>query len=579
MSTDKTAGAQAKSPTSLADEYPWIANYPEGVAWDMPITPAPLPVVLQEAARAFPANPAISFMGKITTYAALQALVDRVAAGLQQIGVKKGTKVGLFLPNTPTFIVYYYAILKAGGTVVNFNPLYTLEELTFQVRDSETEFMVTHDLAALFPKIEALLQRGVLARCIVVPFAAELPSPKRQLFLLLKKKDRANIAGSSAKDKVIDGAPLALTTAPLQPVAIDPVNDVAVLQYTGGTTGTPKGAMLTHANLHANTVQIVAWAADLVAGKERVLGALPLFHVFAMTGVMNLGIAKGAAIILMPRFQLQEALKLIHKEKPTMMPAVPTIFMAMLNAPNVKKFNLSSLRFCISGGAPLPLEVKLKFEKLAGCKVVEGYGLSEASPVLTCNPIEGRVIAGSIGPPIPQTIVSLRDLDDPTREVARGERGELCAKGPQVMKGYWKKPNETANQFVGEFLRTGDVAVMDEFGFFQIVDRIKDLIICSGYNVYPRRIEEAIYEHPAVEEVTVIGIKDNYRGEAPKAFIKLKSGMTATVADILKHLEPKISKIEMPSQIEFRDSLPKTMIGKLSKKELTAEEAQKRGSA
>jgi long-chain acyl-CoA synthetase len=217
------------------------------------------------------------------------------------------------------------------------------------------------------------------------------------------------------------------------------------------------------------------------------------------------------------------------------MHVVPTIFMAMLNAPNIKKFNLSSLRFCISGGAPLPLEVKLNFEKLAGCKVVEGYGLSEASPVVTCNPIEGRVIAGSIGPPIPQTIVSLRDLDDPTREVAPGERGELCAKGPQVMKGYWNRPEDTANQFIGDFLRTGDVAIMDEFGYFQIVDRIKDLIICSGYNVYPRRIEEAIYDHPAVEEVTVIGIKDDYRGEAPKAFIKLKAGATATKDDILRH--------------------------------------------
>jgi len=576
MSNDQSAGAKSPLESPLTAAYPWVANYPAGVAWDMPIKPEPLPMVLQDAVRAFPDNPAISFMGKITTYKALQAQVDTVAAGLQQIGVTKATKVGLFLPNTPTFIVYYYAILKAGGTVVNFNPLYTLEELTFQVRDSETEIMVTHDLAALFPKIEALIERGVLARTIVVPFATELPSPKRQLFLLLKRKDRANIAGSPVKDKVIDGAKLAATTTPLRPVAIDPLEDVAVLQYTGGTTGTPKGAMLTHANLHANTVQIVAWAADLVAGKELVLGALPLFHVFAMTAVMNLGIAKGAKIILMPRFQLQEALKLIHKEKPTMMPAVPTIFMAMLNAPNIKKFDLSSLRFCISGGAPLPLEVKLNFEKLAGCKVVEGYGLSEASPVLTCNPIEGRVIAGSIGPPIPQTIVSLRDLDDPTREVPHGERGELCAKGPQVMKGYWKKPAETANQFVDGFLRTGDVAIMDEFGFFQIVDRIKDLIICSGYNVYPRRVEEAIYEHPAVEEVTVIGIKDSYRGEAPKAFIKLKSGMTATAADILRHLEPKISKIEMPAEIEFRDNLPKTMIGKLSKKELMAEEAQRR---
>lgn len=568
---------QPLQPASSA--HPWLANYPDGVSWDMPIKPEPLPTVLERAAAAFAGNAAISFMGKSTTYGALAALVDRVAAGLQTIGVRKGTKVGLFLPNTPTFVVYYYAILKAGGTVVNFNPLYTLEELTFQVKDSDTEIMVTHDLAALFPKLEALISRNVLARVIVVPFADELPVAKRQLFKMFKGKDRANIAASPVKAKVIDGAALAKTTAPLQPVAIDPLEDIAVLQYTGGTTGTPKGAMLTHANLYANTVQIEAWASDLIAGKERVLGALPLFHVFAMTAVLNLGIAKGAKIILMPRFQLVEALKLIAKEKPTMMPAVPTIFTAMLNYPKIKDYDLSSLRFCISGGAPLPLEIKLKFEALAGCKVVEGYGLSEASPVITCNPISGRVIAGSIGPPVPQTVVSLRDIEDPAREVPQGERGELCAKGPQIMKGYWKRPTETANQFVGDFLRTGDVAIMDEFGFFQIVDRIKDLIICSGYNVYPRRIEEAIYEHPAVEEVTVIGIKDSYRGEAPKAFIKLKAGMTATTADMLRHLEQKISKIEMPAQIEFRDSLPKTMIGKLSKKELVAEEAKRQTPA
>jgi long-chain acyl-CoA synthetase len=259
-----------------------------------------------------------------------------------------------------------------------------------------------------------------------------------------------------------------------------------------------------------------------------------------------------------------------------MMPAVPTIFTAMLNHPKLKSFDMSSMKFCISGGAPLPLEIKLQFEELTGSSVVEGYGLSEASPVVTCNPMDGPVVSGSIGLPLPQTSISLRDLSDPSREVPAGERGELCVKGPQVMKGYWNRPKETADQFNGEFLRTGDVAVMDEKGFYFIVDRIKDLIICSGFNVYPRRIEEAIYEHPAVEEVTVIGIKDSYRGEAPKAFIKLKSGMSATVADIFKHLEPKISKIEMPSQIEFRDSLPKTLIGKLSKKELVAEEAKKR---
>jgi len=563
--------AQSPASTSL----PWLAHYPPAVDWHMPIPLGPVTDLLDQAARQFPNRPAIGFFGRITTYANLAAEVQRVAAGLQKLGVRPGTKVGLFLPNTPTFIVYYFAILKAGGTVVNFNPLYTLEELTFQAKDSETEIMVTHDLTVLFSKIEELMVRGVIGRAVVVPFTSVLPAVKAALFRVFKRGELSSVASSRVAQKIISGAALSTASGPLKPVAINPKEDVAVLQYTGGTTGTPKGAMLTHANLTANTAQVVAWALNLKSGEESILGALPLFHVFAMTVVMNVGIAKAAKIILMPRFQLVEALKLIHREKPTMMPVVPTILTAMLHHPEIKSFDLSSLRFCLSGGAPLPVEVKLRFEAASGASVIEGYGLSEASPVLTANPVEGEPISGSIGLPLPATLISLRDIEDPTREVAQGERGELCAKGPQIMKGYWKKAAETEKQFVGDFLRTGDVAIMDEHGFFSIVDRIKDLIICSGYNVYPRRIEEAIYQHPAVEEVTVIGIPDEYRGEAPKAFIKLKSGMAATTGDIFKHLEPKISKIEMPIQIEFRDSLPKTMIGKLSKKELAAEEAKR----
>lgn len=541
----------------------------------MDLSGRPLTELLDDAARDFPAKAAIVFKGKTTTYRELAEAVGQTAAGLQKIGVSKSTKVGLLLPNTPTFIIYYFAILKAGGTVVNFNPLYTIEELSFQARDSETRIIITHDLKALFGKVETLLANGVLQRAVVVPFAPLLPIATELLFKIFKRKEIADVAHSPVAAKVTMGPEIEHSQATLKPVAIAPDTDVAVLQYTGGTTGTPKGAMLTHTNLYVNAAQINAWASGLKYGEERVLGALPLFHVFAMTVVMNMAIAKAATIILMPRFQLDEALGLIHKEKPTMMPAVPTIFTAMLNHPKLKSFDMSSMKFCISGGAPLPLEIKLQFEELTGSSVVEGYGLSEASPVVTCNPMDGPVVSGSIGLPLPQTSISLRDLSDPSREVPTGERGELCVKGPQVMKGYWNRPKETAEQFNGEFLRTGDVAIMDEKGFYFIVDRIKDLIICSGFNVYPRRIEEAIYEHPAVEEVTVIGIKDSYRGEAPKAFIKLKSGMSATVADIFKHLEPKLSKIEMPSQIEFRDSLPKTMIGKLSKKELAAEEAQK----
>jgi len=321
--------------------------------------------------------------------------------------------------------------------------------------------------------------------------------------------------------------------------------------------------------------QVSAWAPELVSGEERVLGLLPFFHVFALTVVMNFGIAKAAEIVIMPRFSLSEALRLITKTKPTMMPGVPTLFNAIMNHPEIKNFDLSSLKFCLSGGAALPVEVKQQFEAITGCKVVEGYGLSETSPVATCNPLEGPVKPGSIGLPLPGTFVSLRDLADRTKEVPQGEKGEICIKGPQVMLGYYKRPGETADQFAGDFLRTGDVARMDEEGFFFIEDRIKDLIICSGFNVYPRRIEEAIYEHAAVEEVTVIGISDERRGEAPKAFIKLKEGMTAAEEQIIEHLRPLISKIEMPAVIEFRDVLPKTIIGKLSKKELKAEEAER----
>jgi long-chain acyl-CoA synthetase len=574
-----TPGLSGDPDTVSAPTLPWLRRYPRGVDWHMPLSVAPLYTLLDDSIARHPSLPCTNFLGKTLTYADIGHLVDKVAAGLQRHGVKKGTKVGLFLPNSPTFIIYFFAVLKAGGTIVNYNPLYTVSELAGQVKDSDTELMVTLDLKVLFDKVDALLQTDVLPRAIICPFPALLPPAKAALFRLFKSKDLARPLTSPARERIIlEGDLLAGDDHPTR-VKIDPLNDVAVLQYTGGTTGTPKGAMLTHANVYVNVQQVASWQPDLADGEERVLGILPFFHVFALTVVMNFGIAKGAEIIIMPRFTLEEALHLIDKLRPTVMPGVPTLFNALLNHPKIKSHDLSSLKFCLSGGAALPVEVKQQFEAITGCKVLEGYGLSETSPVATVNPIEGPVKPGSIGMPLPQTIVSLRDLADPTKEVAQGEKGEICIKGPQVMLGYYKRPQETAEQMVGEFLRTGDVARMDADGFFFIEDRIKDLIISSGFNVYPRRIEEAIYEHPAVAEVTVIGIKDQKRGEAPKAFIKLKPGMTASAADILEHLKPRISKIEMPAVIEFRDELPKTMIGKLSKKELKAEEAARQRKA
>jgi len=572
-----TSAAEAADARQSAP-YQWLKHYPKDVQWDQKFAPTALYELLDQAVAKYGSRPCTNFLGKVLTYREIGAMADRAAAGLQKLGVKKGTKVGLFMPNCPTFIVYYFATLKAGGTVVNYNPLYTLEELAFQIKDSETELMVTLDLKLLFDKVEGLMQRGSLKRTIVASFPALLPGAKSVLFKLFKGKELAHPGKSAVAANVIADADVRKNDGKYQKPAIDPQNDVAVLQYTGGTTGTPKGAMLTHANVSINCQQGAAWATNLTPGQERTLAALPFFHVFAMTAVMNFAVSQGAELIIMPRFALDDAMKLIDKSKPTVMPGVPTMYIAMLGHPKLKSFDLSSLKFCLSGGAPLPVEVKQKFERLTGCKLVEGYGLSEASPSVTCNPLEGPVKEGSIGQPLPGTIVSLRDLADPTKEVPQGEKGEICINGPQVMKGYWNKPEETANQFIGGYLRTGDVGVMDEEGFIFIVDRIKDLIICSGYNVYPRRIEEAIYEHPAVEEVTVIGIKDEYRGEAPKAFIKLKAGAAATAEDIKKHLEVKISKIEMPAEIEFRDALPKTMIGKLSKKELKAEEAQRQKS-
>jgi long-chain acyl-CoA synthetase len=517
-----------------------------------------------------------NFLGKTLTYREIGALVGRTAAGLQALGVRRGTKVGLLMPNCPAFIVYYFAILKAGGTVVNYNPLYSLDELAFQVRDSDTELVVTLDLKMLFEKAEALLRTGTLKRAVVASFAAQLPAPKAVLFKLFRGNEMAQPDRSAVRRSLIYDADVLAGAGEFLPPSIDPDTDIAVLQYTGGTTGTPKGAMLSHTNVTANAAQSAAWASGLSEGQERVLAALPFFHAFAMTTVMNFGLRQGAEVVIVPRFVLNDVMKLIDRAKATVMPGVPTMFIAMLGHPKLAAFDLSSLKYCVSGGAPLPLEVKQRFEALTGCKVVEGYGLSEASPVVTCNPPDGPVKAGSIGQPLPGTIVSLRDLADPTKEVAPGEKGEICVKGPQVMMGYWRRPEETANQFVGDFLRTGDVATMDEEGFIFIVDRIKDLIISSGYNVYPRRIEDVLYEHPAVEEATVVGIRDSYRGEAPKAFVKLRPGVKATVDDLRKHLADRISKIEMPAEIELRDTLPKTMIGKLSKKELRAEEEARR---
>jgi long-chain acyl-CoA synthetase len=564
-----SASVTMKSRKDAPPERPWLKSYPKGVAWDARFRPALLGSLLDRAVQAYGSRPCTYFMGKRLSFAEIGDLSDRAAKGLQAIGVGEGVKVGLLLPNTPTFLIFYYGVLKAGGTVVNFNPLYSLDEIAFQIRDSGTKVMVTLDLALLFEKVEAMLARGILEKAVVARFPSLLPPLKSAGFKLLQRTKLANPAASSARDRIVPERTVLANDGRYQRPPITP-DAIAVLQYTGGTTGTPKGAMLSHANLTVNVGQVIAWRNRQATEADRILGILPLFHVFAMTTVMNYGIAGGMELILLPKFELVPTLKLIGKLRPTIMPGVPTLYNAMLRHPKIAKFDLSSLEFCISGGAALPVEVKREFEAMARCGLVEGYGLSETAPVATCNPVRNGK-EGSIGLPLPATEISIRSLEDPTQEMPRGEPGEICIAGPQVMAGYWNKPQETEAAFVGRYFRSGDVGYMDEDGYIFIVDRIKDMINCSGFKVYPRRVEDALYAHRAVAEVTVVGIPDHYRGEAPKAYVKLKEGMAATAAELHEFLREKLSKFELPAEIEFRDELPKTMVGKLSKKELRAE--------
>lgn len=555
---------------------PWSKSYPPDIDWHTQVSDEPMPAVLDRQAAADGDRSCINFLGRLSSYRDIATLSDRMAKGLQDLGVGKGDRVGLFLPNTPYAVIAFYGALKAGAIVVNFNPLYADEEVRKQIDDSGVKIMITLDLKLMLPKLQRMLGRPPLEKIVVCSMSAALPFPKAQLFKVFKYSE---IASAKDDDRLVSYEAVTENDGNYRRYEIDSRKDIAVLQYTGGTTGVPKGAMLTHANIAINARQVSMWDGEPGEDQPRVLGVLPLFHVFAMTVVMNAAVVAGAEMILLPRFDVITTLKTIQKTKPTQFPGVPTLFNAIDQEPTAEKYDLSSIEICISGGAPLPVKVKQAFEGRTGCKVVEGYGLSESSPVASCNPVEGVNKEGSIGLPLPQTYLEIRGLDDPDKLMPIGESGEVCISGPQVMAGYWDRPDETARTVRNGRLHTGDIGYMDEDGFTFIIDRLKDMILCSGYNVYPRTIEEAVYRHPAVAEVTVVGIPDDYRGEAPKAFIRLKEDQILEADELKAFLKDKISPIEMPQEIEFRDELPKTMIGKLSKKELVAEEQEKRTEA
>lgn len=526
--------------------------------------------LLAQAVSRFADIKAIDFLGKRTSYAELGALVDRAAAGFQRLGVEKGSRVALCLPNTPYYIICYYAILRIGGVVVNLSPLYVERELRHFLADSGARVVVTLDIAELFDKFKPMMADGSMDYLVVGSMLDILDPIKKVGFWFTQRKNLAHVPAQSGYIRfktLLAGGKSAM------PVACDPHEDLAVLQYTGGTTGVPKAAMLTHANLTANCMQVRRRLPEITPGAG-MLTLVPLFHVFAMTVALNLSVQLGLEIILLPRYDKALLRKTLARTKPLFFPGVPTIYANINEAVGKETWELASIRYCVSGAAPLPEEVRKQFERISGCQLVEGYGLSEASPVVACNYF-GDVRDGSIGLPVDDTEVEIRDMNDPTKPVPQGEKGEVCVRGPQVMRGYWKRPDETAKVFVDGWLRTGDAGYRDADGYIFLVDRIKDLIISGGYNVYPRIVEEALYKHPAVLEAVVIGIPDAKRGQVPKAYVKLQNNVNVTEAELQFFLSEHLSPIERPKKIEFRDELPKTVVGKLSRKELAAEEIKK----
>ena len=564
------------------NDMPWIKSYPPGVRWDAEIPLTPVQQILEESASKWPNNPAVDFMGRKISYSELDDLANRAAKGLQKLGVEPGVHVGLYLPNTPHYLVSLFGVLKAGGTVVNYSPLDAARVLEHKIEDSRTDFLITLDMASLYPQMAAMLGKTRLKKLIVGNLGEMSAQPDAVNAQMLALQQLSSIPND---DRHIPFQSLLDNDGSCRSYPIADLTDaIAVLQYTGGTTGLPKGAMLTHANLTAATNQCIETThtdpPTLDEGKERVLAVLPPFHIYALTVNMLLGIRIGAELVLHTRFDAEAIVKDLTEKKITAFPGVPTMFVAVLNHPGAAKADLSSLKWCNSGGAPLPLEVQQGFEKLTGCRLAEGWGMTETSPTGTFTPVTNEPRAGSCGVPSPGITIKFLDVSDNATYVPLGKSGELCIRGPNVMKGYWKNPDATAAIMTADgFMRTGDVGYMDEDGYVYIVDRTKDMLLCGGFNVYPRVLEEAIYKHPSVEEVAVIGIKDQYRGQSPKAFVKLKKGAPSlTLKELQEFLKDKLGKHEMVQALEIREALPKTPVGKISKKDMYDEEERKKAA-
>ncbi|MFD0960096.1 long-chain-fatty-acid--CoA ligase [Paenibacillus chungangensis] len=563
---------------------PWLKHYPGEVEPTLVYPGGSIAQFLLDAVNRYPTHPAVHFMGKTLTYRDIHTDAVRLASNLAALGVQKGDRVAIMLPNCPQAVVSYYGVLLSGGIVVQTNPLYVERELQHQLKDCGASAIITLDL--LYDRLARV--RGEepdngpvpdLKHVIITSIKDGLPFPKSMLYPIKQRKEgfRSRIPygrlGVRSYRKLMSGR---IPSVELPPLAQG--DELAALQYTGGTTGTPKGVMLSHGNFVANTCQIAAWCYKAEEAKENFLAALPLFQVFGLTVLMNLSVMRAGTLTLLPRFETDTVLRTIREQRPTIFPGAPTMYVALINHARSAEMDLTSINICISGSAALPLEVQEQFEALTGGRLIEGYGLSEAAPVTHANPIWGHRKIGTIGLPLPDTDAAV--IDPVTgKRLQQGELGELVVRGPQVMQGYWNRPQETAQTLQDGWLRTGDLATMDEDGYFIIMDRIKDVIIAGGFNVYPREVEEVLYEHPAVREAAVIGVKDDYRGETVKACIVLKEGWQVSRSQLDKWCRTRLAAYKVPNHYTFRETLPKTMVGKVLRRKLIEEETSTEAAA
>jgi len=552
---------------------PWLSSYENGVPEKIEYDETCITEFLGKTAKEFPDIMALLFQGYKMTFRELDEMVDNFAAVLYDFGIKKGDSVAILLPNLITCVVSYYAVLKLGGIVVMNNPLYSDRELEHQFNDSNSKLLITLDL--LGNRMIDLRPKTGIKQIIITTIGEYLPFPKNLLFPLVAKKKKLG-ADVKPAEEVYKWKEVLKKVLPPPPEVSLSFGDTAMYQYTGGTTGVSKGVMLTHENLSKQIQQIAAWFPAFNKGTEVMLGALPFFHVFGLSTAMNMSIYMGWGDVLVPKPQPQPLLEAINKFKPTFAPLVPTMYIGILQDPGIKNVDMTSIKGCFSGSAPLPVEVIKEFEGRTGSTIAEGFGLTESSPVTHINPFNGKRKVGSIGLPVSDTECRIVSLEDGETDMPVGEEGEVIVKGPQIMKGYWNQPEETAATLKDGWLYTGDIGKMDEEGYFYIVDRKKDMILSAGYNVYPRDIEEVFFEHPKVVEAAAIGIPHEKRGEAVKVFVILVEGETATQEEMLEYCEDKLARYKFPAEIEFRDELPKTNVGKVLKKDLREKELAKR---